>query len=177
MAIKMLILRWKMDKIKAFNPIVGEQPQILILGTMPSVKSLEYEEYYGYGRNQFWRIMGDLFGFERDDDYELRKIRITENGIAVWDVISSCERKGSLDKDIKNAEYNDIIGFIKGHPSIIKVVLNGGKARDIYKKRFEPYLSDIETIALYSTSPANAISYERKFGQWKNSGIVRGNDE
>ena len=166
-----------MSKIKAFAPIVGENPRILILGTMPSVKSLENEEYYGHGRNQFWRIMGDLFGFMRDDDYELRKIKIMENGIAVWDVISSCERKGSLDKDIKNAEYNDVITFVKEHPSILKVVLNGGKARDVYKKRFEPYLSDIESIALYSTSPANAISYERKFGQWKNSGISRKNDE
>jgi TDG/mug DNA glycosylase family protein len=161
-----------MDRIKDFDPIVGENPRILILGTMPSVKSLEYEEYYGYGRNQFWRIMGDLFGFERHDDYQLRKTRIKENGIAVWDVISSCERKGSLDKDIKNAEYNDVIGFIKAHPSIEKVFLNGGKARDIYKKRFGPYLPDIEVIPLYSTSPANAISYEKKFGQWKNSGIV-----
>ncbi|MBK5251521.1 MAG: DNA-deoxyinosine glycosylase [Peptostreptococcaceae bacterium] len=165
-----------MSRIKAFDPIVGENPRVLILGTMPSVKSLEHEEYYGHGRNQFWKIMGDLFGFERNDDYELRKLRLIEKGIAVWDVVFSCERKGSLDKDIKNAEYNDVIGFIKEHPSIIKVVLNGGKARDIYKKRFEPYLPDVEIIALYSTSPANAISYERKFGQWKNSGIVRGNE-
>lgn len=111
--------------------------------------------------------MGELFGFERDDDYETRKKRVMEEGIALWDLIHSCERKGSLDKDIKNAEYNDIAGFIREHPSIKKVVLNGGKARDIYKKQFKQFLPDIEMFAFYSTSPANAIPYERKFRQWK----------
>ncbi|HKL10970.1 MAG TPA: DNA-deoxyinosine glycosylase [Clostridia bacterium] len=155
-----------MDRIEAFEPILGKNPEILILGTMPSVKSLENREYYGHGRNQFWRIMGDLFGFRRDDDYELRKRRIIEKKIAVWDVIGSCERKGSLDRDIKNARHNDITGFIKGHPTIKTVVLNGGKARDIYKKYFESSLPEVESFAFYSTSPANAIPYERKYEQW-----------
>ena len=156
-----------MDRIEAFEPIFGENPKILILGSMPSVKSLENMEYYGHGRNQFWRIMGDLFGFKRDDDYGLRKRRIIENKIAVWDVIGSCERKGSLDRDIKNAKYNDIIGFIKDNPSIEKIVLNGGKAGAIYRKRFAAHLPHLESLVLYSTSPANAIPYERKYAQWK----------
>jgi len=156
-----------MSRVKAFDPIVGENPLILILGTMPSVKSLENEEYYGHGRNQFWRIMGDLLGFDSDDNYQLRKLRLIEKGIALWDVISSCERKGSLDKDIKNAEYNDIVGFIEAHSTIKTVVLNGGKARNIYVKQFKPFLPDIDVFAFYSTSPANAISYERKLKQWR----------
>jgi len=156
----------KMDRIEAFEPILGKNPEILILGTMPSVKSLENREYYGYGKNQFWRIMGDLFGFNRDDDYDLRKRRIIEKKIAVWDVIESCERKGSLDRDIKNAKYNDIVGFIKKHPTIRAVVFNGGKARDIYRKYFEPSLPEVEIFDFYSTSPANAIPYERKLEQW-----------
>lgn len=155
-----------MERIEAFEPILGNNPVILILGTMPSVKSLENSEYYGHGRNQFWRIMGDLFGFSRNEDYDFRKRRITENGIALWDVIASCERKGSLDKDIKNASYNDIAAFVKNHPTIRIVVLNGGKARDIYRKHFEEFLPEIESHAFYSTSPANAISYEKKYEQW-----------
>ncbi len=166
-----------MVRIEAFEPILGKNPEILILGTMPSVKSLENSEYYGHGRNQFWRIMGDLFGFKRDDDYGLRKRRIIENKIAVWDVIGSCERKGSLDRDIKNARYNDIPGFIKDHPTIKIVVLNGGKARDVYRKNFESLLPEVESYAFYSTSPANAISYERKFEQWKKIKDWGRNDE
>lgn len=160
-----------MARIDSFEPIVGENPKILILGTMPSVMSLEVQEYYGYGRNQFWRIMGDLFGFHRDDPYEMRKARVMENGIAVWDVMQSCERKGSLDKDIKNAEYNDIVGLIRSYPSIRFVIANGSKARDVYNRQFREALPQIEMIPYYSTSPANAIAYEKKMQQWR--GIVR----
>lgn len=159
-----------MERITAFEPVVGENPKILILGTMPSARSLQCREYYGHGRNQFWRIMGELFSFESDGDYEFRKRRLMDEGIALWDVIHACERKGSLDRDIKNAEYNDIAGFIRRHPTIEKVVLNGGKARDIYQKRFQKELPAVEMFAFYSTSPANAISYERKFSQWKQLG-------
>ena len=156
-----------MERITGFEPIVGESPKILILGTMPSVKSLECQEYYGFGRNQFWKIMGELFGFDRNADYELRKARMAEKGIAIWDVISSCERNGSLDQNIKNPEYNDIVGFIKTRPTIKKVILNGGTARDIYKRRFLIFLPEIEMVPFYSTSPASAISYQRKLEQWQ----------
>lgn len=160
-----------MERIQSFSPIVGNAPKVLILGSMPSVKSLEVLEYYGHGRNQFWRIMGDLFGFDQNASYELRKSKIMQQGIAVWDVMQSCERQGSLDKDIKNASYNDVVGFLLTHPSITTVIANGSKARDVYKKQFEQALQHIDFVSYYSTSPANAISYERKLTQW--SGILR----
>ncbi len=156
-----------MERITSFEPIVGENPKLLILGTMPSVKSLEANEYYGFGRNQFWRIMGDLFGFDRDDDYQLRKQKMREHHIVVWDVLQSCLRKGSLDKDIKEEDYNDIVGFVQEHPTIRRVILNGGKARDVYKKQFAHQLPELEWMVFYSTSPANAITYDRKMEQWK----------
>lgn len=156
-----------MERIESFEPIVGEEPRVLILGTMPSVKSLEFQEYYGHGRNQFWRIMGDLFGFDRNDPYELRIAKIIAQGVAVWDVMQSCERKGSLDKDIKKAEYNDIVGLIRLYPSIRIVIANGGKARDVYNKQFREALPQINMIPYCSTSPANAIAYEKKMQQWR----------
>lgn len=155
-----------MREIISFEPIIGEEPKVLILGSMPSVKSLEVQEYYGFGHNQFWKIMGELFGFDKDSSYEKRKNELIKNRIALWDVIHSCRREGSLDKDIKDIEVNDIVGLVRENPSITTVILNGGKARDIYKKHFKNDLEDIESIALYSTSPANAIKYERKLEQW-----------
>ncbi|MCT4542364.1 MAG: DNA-deoxyinosine glycosylase [Vallitalea sp.] len=91
-----------MDKIISFDPIIGDEPKVLILGTMPSVKSLEINEYYGFGRNHFWKIMSDLFMFDKDLSYEEGKRVLIKNKIALWDVIYSCEREGSLDKNIKN---------------------------------------------------------------------------
>lgn len=154
------------DLIKSFPPIVGESPRVLILGSMPGVQSLKTEEYYGFGRNQFWRIMGDLFGFDTDLSYDSRIEMIKKNNIALWNVIHSCTRKGSLDSDIQNITVNDIPGFLKQHPSITSIYLNGGKAEQVLKKYFSTELTDVEVVKLYSTSPANAISYQIKLAQW-----------
>lgn len=156
-----------MKRIESLEPILGGKPKILILGSMPSVVSLERREYYGHGRNQFWRIMGDLFGFKANASYEYRKAAITSKGIAVWDVLKSCERKGSLDQNIQKMEYNDIVGLIRRVPSIQLVVLNGGTAKSVFLKEFKESLPDIKIISLGSTSPAYTISYERKLEQWR----------
>jgi TDG/mug DNA glycosylase family protein len=156
-----------MERIDSFEPIIGGKPKVLILGTMPSVMSLEVQEYYGFGRNQFWKIMGELFEFDRNAPYEIRTAKMIAQGIAVWDVMQSCERKGSLDKDIKSAVYNDIVGLIQTYPSIRVVIANGSKARDVYNKQFHEALPQIEMIPYYSTSPANAIAYEKKMQQWR----------
>lgn len=156
-----------MKRIQSFDPIVGEEPIILILGSMPSIASLERYEYYGHKRNQFWRIMGELFDFDYNEDYEVRKQRLINHGIAVWDVFSACERVGSLDQAIKKPEYNDIVGFIKEHPSIRTVLLNGKKATDSYRKIFHADLAHIKHYSLGSTSPAYTLAYEEKLNQWK----------
>jgi len=155
-----------MEKITSFDPVIGDEARILILGTMPGVKSLESKEYYGYRQNQFWKIMANLFFFNLDLNYEDRISKLIENKVALWNVIHTCLREGSLDKNIQDIEVNDICGFINENPSITTIILNGGKARDIYKKHFKDQLEGIEVIALYSTSPANAIKYEKKLEQW-----------
>lgn len=84
----------------------------------------------------------------------------------MWDIIHSCKREGSLDKNIQNIEVNDIVGFVKKNSTITTIVFNGGKSRNIYKKYFQEKIDDVEIITLYSTSPANAIKYEKKLEQW-----------
>lgn len=155
-----------METITSFDPVVGKNPKVLILGTMPGVKSLEISEYYGFSRNQFWKLMSDIFQFNKDLGYKERKSKLMDNKVALWDVIHTCKREGSLDKNIEVIEVNDIVGFIKENPSLTTIILNGGKASDIYKKHFKDQLVGIKAITLYSTSPANAIKYEKKLELW-----------
>ena len=155
-----------MTKLFSLAPVVGAAPKVLILGSMPGSKSLELQEYYGFKRNQFWQLMAEIFEFDRAASYAARISALLENNVALWDLVSACERVGSLDKDIKHMETNDIPAFIAAHPTITTVILNGGKARDIYKKHFMSELRDIEVLSLYSTSPASTIAYSKKLLQW-----------
>jgi len=155
-----------MEKITSFEPVIGNNAKVLILGSMPGVKSLEVKEYYGFRQNQFWKIMGDLFLFNIDLGYEERKGKLIENKVALWDVIHTCTREGSLDKNIQDIEVNDSSGFMIDNPSITTIMLNGGKASDIFKKHFKHQFKGIDVLTLYSTSSANAIKYEKKLEQW-----------
>lgn len=153
--------------LHAFPPIIGENPKVLILGSMPSVKSLEKSHYYGHPNNHFWKIMGALFSFDPKAPYAYRTAILQDNGIAIWDVIASCERQGSLDSNIRNPKYHDVPGLINHYPTITHVVLNGGKAKDVYQKTFAPHLPHITAHPFFSTSTASRIPYERKFAQWQ----------
>ena len=95
-------------RLKGFEPIVSENSRVLILGSMPSVVSLEKQEYYGFKHNRFWKIMG-LYAGCRWESYEMKKRFILQEGFALWDVIDSCEREGSLDSKIKNIKSAAIL--------------------------------------------------------------------
>lgn len=154
-----------MERIKCFEPIADENAQMLILGSMPSVKSLEKAQFYAHPQNQFWKFMFHIFGQEYTTDYEIKKRLMLENNIALWDVIAECEREGSMDSDIKNAIPNDISGLLKKCGKIKHIFCNGQTAYK-YFKRF--IITDIPCVCLPSTSPANArISYDEKLKIWK----------
>jgi TDG/mug DNA glycosylase family protein len=153
--------------IQSFHPIVNEKTKILILGTMPSVKSLEGGMYYGNPRNHFWEMMSRLLLLDMSVDYSTRIEMLLESGIGLWDVYKSCERKGSLDQHIKEEIPNDIIALIHKYPDISCVVLNGSKALKGFKKHFD---TSIRVIALPSTSPIPTKyckTVEDKWEYWK----------
>ena len=163
-----------MSAIDGFAPIVSDNARILILGTMPSEASLLRQQYYGHARNAFWPIMGALLGFAPDLCYQRRKTLLMENGIAVWDVLQSCHRLGSLDAKIKPAtiKTNDFVGFFAEHPGIKRVYFNGKMAEKFYQKRVLPALNHrfayLEYQCLPSTSPAYAsLKFEQKIEAWK----------
>lgn len=133
---------------------------------MPGAKSLEMNQYYAFPQNQFWKIMFHLFDSEFSNDYETRINLIKQNNIALWDVIESCERKGSLDTEIKSEIDNDISQLIENHPNIKIIFCNGQKSyKNLVKilgKNFK-----IPIVVLPSTSPLHTVKFEEKLESWK----------
>jgi TDG/mug DNA glycosylase family protein len=163
-----------MNRIVGFPPILGGRPRVLILGSMPSVASLEKYQYYAKPQNAFWRIMGELFGAGPDLPYEQRTELLAKQGIAVWDVLASCERPGSLDSAIKmqTATANDFAALLLEQPGIAHVFFNGKKAEEVFRKRslaaVEQVRPELKFTSLPSTSPAMAsLRFEDKLLQWQ----------
>ena len=153
-------------KIHSFEPIIDEKCEVLILGSMPGGESLRKRQYYGYERNAFWSIMFNLLNTQATDDYSAKKRMLLENSIALWDVIESCEREGSLDSAIKNLKANDFESLFKKYPNITHVFFNGAKAYDTYRKHI-----GFDDTRIYerlpSTSPAHAIKHQAKLEVWQ----------
>lgn len=149
-----------------FEPIYDDKSKILILGTFPSVKSRENAFYYGHPQNRFWRVLAGLTGYKIPETIEEKKRMLLENGIAIWDVIYSCEIEGSSDSSIRQVVPNDIGGILKAS-RIERIYGNGDKACQLYQ-RFCRKETDREIIKLPSTSPANAaFSLERLIACWR----------
>lgn len=147
---------------------------MLILGSMPSVASLEKRQYYGKPQNAFWRIMGELYGAGPELDYARRAARLTAAGVAVWDVVARCRRPGSLDSaiDMQSVEVNDFAGLLAQYPSIRAVCFNGRKARDVWQRFVAPGIAGRHPELIYqdlpSTSPAMAmLDFAGKLERWR----------
>ena len=161
-----------MRHVQSFAPIETADARILILGSMPGEASLRAGQYYAHPRNLFWRIMGELLGTDPGSPYEQRIQALKSARIALWDVLRSCRRKGSLDSNIDHESLvpNDFAAFFLNHPQITRVFFNGAKAEQCYRKHMQPVtgIESIEYLRLPSTSPANAsLSYERKLDAWR----------
>jgi TDG/mug DNA glycosylase family protein len=126
--------------LRGFAGVGAESPRILILGSFPSEKSLERGEYYGNERNHFWPLLGSILGFAPTEPYAERLARLERAGIALWDVIASCEREGSLDQDIREELPNPLSEYVGSRPSIARLALNGGKAAASFVAHVAPYL-------------------------------------
>lgn len=147
------------------EPIFNCNSKILILGSLPSVKSREIHFYYGHPQNRFWRVLETLYDV-RLDSIESKKTFLTNANIALWDVIYSCDIQKSSDSSIKNVEVNDI-GVILNNSKVNKIFVNGKKAHEYYNKYILPKVK-IPCICLPSTSPANATySLNKLIEQWK----------
>jgi hypoxanthine-DNA glycosylase len=144
-----------------FDPIWDENSRILILGSFPSVRSRADNFYYGHPQNRFWRVLAGLYAEPIPQTVEEKKAFLLRHGIALWDVISSCEIENSSDVSIRNAEVNDL-SAIFARADIRAVYTNGKAADKLYRKYHER-----EAVCLPSTSPANAAwSLEKLLAAW-----------
>lgn len=148
-----------------FAPVFNENSRVLILGTLPSVKSRENKFYYGHPRNRFWKIIACITGEEIPQTIEQKTSVLLNHGIAVWDVIASCEIEGSSDSSIRNVVPADLSVILSGC-DIQRIYANGGTAKKLYDK-YSKRQTKREIIGLPSTSPANAaFSVERLMESW-----------
>jgi hypoxanthine-DNA glycosylase len=162
-------------KLKSFDPIIDENSEVLILGTFPSVISLENKQYYANPRNQFWKIIYSAFNFQIESNYEGRIKFLLDNKIAVWDVIEYAFREGSLDKSIKDEVPNGIYELLENYPNIHTIIFNGLTSEKYFKKYFRNLYNAMNCIRVSSTSPTpgrNILQLNEKKEEWKQ--IIRG---
>ena len=148
-----------------FEPVYDEYSQILILGTLPSVKSRENHFYYGHPQNRFWKLLAYLTQAQIPETIEQKKSFLLEHHIAVWDVIAECDIIGSSDSSISNVSPTDLSRVLSTAP-IRQIYANGATAAKLYHK-YQEKITGRDIITLPSTSPANAaFSMERLAENW-----------
>lgn len=157
---------------QCFAPVAAVDARVLILGSVPGQASLQAVQYYAHPRNAFWPIMGELFGAAPECPYPERLQQLKRHGIALWDVLASCSRPGSLDADIDDATIivNDFAKFFGVHPHIRRIVFNGTMAEHCFRRYADPQQSShiAERWRLPSTSPAHAaMAYRDKLERWR----------
>jgi TDG/mug DNA glycosylase family protein len=160
------------DRINSFEPLVGESPLVLILGSIPGVVSLESGRYYDNERNHFWRLMYTVLEEPKHNtDYGTRVAMLKRRRIALWDSVGSCLRSGSLDRNIREECPNDIPRLMRDHPTIRTICFNGRKSKEMYDryhaKKMKEY--DIRNLLLPSSSPMPRKfirTFEDKLVKW-----------
>ena len=140
-----------MTKFHGFEPVFDSNSKTLILGSFPSVKSRETDFYYGNAQNRFWTTLSQAFGEQPVATVEEKKRLCLSNGVALWDIVESCEIRGSMDVDITNYTLVDL-SRVLGNCKIDKILCNGATA---YKLTKSVYSGQIPVYKLSSTSPAN----------------------
>lgn len=152
--------------VHPFGPLYDRRSRILILGSLPSVKSREQNFFYGHPQNRYWRLMAALFKEPMPETIEEKKELVLNHSVAMWDTIYSCDIIGSSDSSIKNVVPTDLSVIVK-NSSVTRIFCNGSASGAYYHKYQESELG-IRATVLPSTSPANAAwSFERLLEAWK----------
>ena len=152
-------------RLQGLPPRIPKTARLLMLGSFPGEESLRQSQYYAHPRNQFWRLMGDIVGEPLADlPYPERLRRLARHHVGVWDIITGCEREGSLDGDIRNAVFSQFEWLAKHAPQLKAVALNGQKAGSA-RKRIESL--GYQVLVLPSSSPAYTLPYEKKLEAWQ----------
>lgn len=154
-------------------PVFDGCSRILILGSFPSVKSRELQFYYAHPQNRFWRVLAAVFAETAPQTVPERRDFLLRHGIALWDVIRSCEIEGSSDASIRHVTANDLTKILDA-ASIQTIFCNGRTAETLYRRHIEKQIGR-SAVCLPSTSPANAAwGLERLTEAWR---VIRAGTE
>ncbi len=152
---------------RCFDPVVDDRTRLLILGSLPSEKSLALQQYYGNPQNKLWELVGQVINADlRAMSYEARLATLRERGIGLWDVVAEAHRQGSLDSDIRNRNENDLPGLLERFPNIKAIAFNGGMAGRLGVKVLGQRAVAYKILNLPSSSPAYTLPYEDKAKLW-----------
>ncbi len=165
-----------MARSYGFPPAAAPGARLLILGSLPGVRSLEAQEYYAQPRNAFWPLMSSLAGVDVRASYAERLRSLNDRGVALWDVCGSACRRGSLDQriELQTVQANDFEPFLEAYPDIRLICFNGATAASLYRRLVLPGLSTraatIPLTQLPSTSPAHAaLTFDQKRQEWRSA--------
>ena len=151
--------------IHPFAPVWNADSRVLVLGTFPSVQSRANDFYYGHPQNRFWKVAGEVYGQPAPQTVEQKRAFLLANGVALWDVLASCDIVGSADSAIRNPVANDLTPLLNGS-RIRQIFTNGQTAARFYRLYCEP-VTGLPATTLPSTSPANAAwSVQRLAKAW-----------
>jgi hypoxanthine-DNA glycosylase len=153
------------SSLQGLAPIAAADARLLILGSFPSAKSLQAQQYYANPRNQFWALLGSVL----DESlvplaYPQRIVRLKQRGVALWDTIVACDRPGSLDADIRNAASADVKTIRALAPTLACVAFNGARAASAARIW---QAAGFTTLALPSSSPAHTQAFAAKLARWR----------
>ncbi|MBT8149059.1 MAG: DNA-deoxyinosine glycosylase [Gammaproteobacteria bacterium] len=163
----------KISTAHSFAPLATDSARCLVLGSMPGQASLAQHQYYAHPRNAFWPIMAQLLDFDPTLAYDKRCHSLCKGGVALWDVLQSCQRPGSLDANIVASSIvaNNIAGFLQQHSNVTAIYFNGATAERLFRKHVatstSAWCSAMTLLRMPSTSPAHAaISFKQKLAHW-----------
>jgi hypoxanthine-DNA glycosylase len=152
-------------RLRGLAPVIASDARVLILGSFPSEASLAAKQYYAHPRNHFWPILGAVLHEPLDElPYAERLLRVQAHRVAIWDTIVACERAGSLDASIRNAERGEMRRVHRVAPELVAVCFNGqtaARARPVWVE------AGYKTIVMPSTSPAYTLPIDRKLEAWQ----------
>ena len=156
-------------RLQGLPPIVSSNTRLLVLGSFPGAASLARRQYYAHPQNQFWKILQTIWPssprLSSADSYDFRSKWLLDRGLGVWDVYAACERIGSLDTAIRNAQVNDFASLLRLCPQLRAIAHNGGES---FKHARHTARLGLPVYKLPSTSPANASwNFERKLAAWR----------
>lgn len=156
------------------KPVFAPGCRILILGSLPGAESLRLQQYYAHPRNSFWELMASVLGVSLEPAYPQRLSALLTHEVALWDVLASGHRPGSLDSaiDLATAQVNPFNDFLRELPALQRILFNGAMAERLFVQRVLPGLSPeqhaIPRLRLPSTSPANAsVPKQDKVSAWR----------